>query len=57
MLPSPVERVARHLRHAWASDGVRLVALTVYYVGIIVGLAVLHGHPDFTPPPFVYQGF
>lgn len=35
----------------------RVVALTFYYLAIIAGLVVLYGRGDFSPPPFVYQGF
>lgn len=35
----------------------RLVLLTLYYLGVIAGLIVIYGRSDFTPPPFVYQGF
>ena len=35
----------------------RLMALTLYYLGIVAGLIVLYGRGDFTTPPFVYQGF
>ena len=36
---------------------VQSVALTLYYLAIIVGLIVLYGKGDFSTPPFVYQGF
>ncbi len=35
----------------------RLVALTIYYLGIIVGLLILYGRGDFSTPGFIYQGF
>jgi hypothetical protein len=35
----------------------RLIALTLYYLGIIGGLIVLYGRGDFSTPGFVYQGF
>jgi hypothetical protein len=44
---------------AWlAGNGwVRAVALTVYYLAILVALVILYGLRNFTNPPFVYQGF
>jgi hypothetical protein len=36
---------------------IRLIALTLYYLGIIAGLIVLYGRGDFSTPGFVYQGF
>lgn len=39
--------------HPW----VRAVALTMYYLAILVGLILLYGRGDFSAPPFVYQGF
>jgi hypothetical protein len=42
---------------AWRHDLVRLVALTVYYLAIIMALIALYGGNEYVPPPFVYQGF
>ena len=36
---------------------VRVSLLTIYYFAIIVGLIVMYGEGNFTPPDFVYQGF
>ena len=36
---------------------VRVVALTLYYLAIILGLILLYGRGDFSTPPFIYQGF
>jgi hypothetical protein len=36
---------------------VRGVALTLYYLTILVGLILLYGEGDFSTPSFVYQGF
>ena len=36
---------------------VRVVALTIYYLLIILGLILLYGQGDFSTPKFVYQGF
>ena len=40
---------------AWKNPRVRGLLLTLYYLAILVGLALLKG--DFSFPPFVYQGF
>jgi hypothetical protein len=39
--------------HPWG----RFVALTIYYLGIVVGLIALYGRGDFSTPPFIYQNF
>jgi hypothetical protein len=52
-----IQGVEQQVRHAWESDTVRLVLLTLYYVGIIISLAVIHGNRLYTPPPFIYQEF
>jgi hypothetical protein len=36
---------------------VRAVALTIYYLAILVALLVLYGRGDFSTPSFIYQGF
>ena len=56
-LAADMQAVEQRLRRAWASNAVRLVVLTVYYVAIIIGLAQLHGTRQYTPPPFIYQEF
>jgi len=43
-------------QRARRSATVRLIALTLYYIAIIVGLSVGGGRHD-THPPFVYQAF
>lgn len=35
----------------------RVVLLTLYYLGIILGLIAIYGRGDFSTPPFVYQEF
>jgi len=45
------------LLHLVADPRVRLVALTLYYLAILLGLVLLYGRGDFSTPPFVYQGF
>ena len=36
---------------------VRFVALTIYYLGILIGLIAIYGRGDFSTPPFIYQNF
>ena len=45
------------LREWFARPRVRFVALTIYYLGILVGLIALYGKGDFSTPPFIYQNF
>lgn len=45
------------LREWSARPRVRFVALTIYYLGILVGLIALYGKGDFSTPPFIYQNF
>jgi D-Ala-teichoic acid biosynthesis protein len=40
-----------------AQPWVRFVALTTYYLGILVALVALYGQGDFSTPPFIYQNF
>ena len=48
----------RVLLSEWfARPWVRFVALTIYYLGILVGLVALYGAGDFSTPPFIYQNF
>jgi hypothetical protein len=37
--------------------GARFAALTVYYLGILVGLIVLYCKANYATPPFIYQNF
>jgi hypothetical protein len=55
--PPAMPRLRAHVARAWARDPVRLVALMVYYLAIIGGLALIHGGLRVPSPPFVYQGF
>ncbi len=41
----------------FARPWVRFVSLTIYYLGILVGLVALYGAGDFSTPPFIYQNF
>ena len=43
--------------HRFAHPWVRFIALTIYYLGILVALVVLYGHGNFSTPPFIYQNF
>jgi hypothetical protein len=52
-----IEGAQQRLRRAWASNTVRLLVLTVYYVAIIMGVAQIHGERQYKPPPFIYQEF
>jgi len=52
-----LDRVGRSARRGWASDSTRLVIRTLYYLAVIVAVALVQSHGHFTPPPFVYQGF
>jgi hypothetical protein len=54
---SIVQDVERRLRSAWALDSVRFVVLTAYYLGLIATLVAIYGDQQYTPPPFIYQGF
>ncbi len=40
-----------------AQPWVRFVALTIYYLGILVGLIAICGRGDFSTPSFIYQNF
>ena len=53
---SAAVRIVQRAQAAWASDGVRLAVLTVYYLAILLGLvAVRAAHLPLTR--FVYQEF
>jgi hypothetical protein len=55
-MTAAMRRGIEHAHRAWTSRSVRLVALTLYYLAIIVALAAGSGRHD-THPPFVYQAF
>jgi hypothetical protein len=46
-----------HIRVLVCAPWVRTVALTLYYLAILLGLILLYGQGDFSSPPFIYQGF
>jgi hypothetical protein len=41
----------------FASPGLRLLVVTLYYLAIIAGLVWLYGKGDFSTPSFIYQNF
>ncbi len=51
--------------HLWATffkglyttPWVRTIALTLYYLAILLGLILMYGKGDFSAPSFIYQGF
>jgi len=56
MMAAAIRRGVEQARRAWASNTVRLAALTLYYLAIIAGLAIGGGRHN-THPPFIYQAF
>ena len=44
-------------KHRFAQPWVKVVTLTIYYLGILVALVALYGQGNFSTPPFVYQNF
>ena len=52
-----IQKLTKAVLALVADPRVRLVALTVYYLAILLGLVLLYGRGDFSTPPFVYQGF
>jgi hypothetical protein len=57
---SPIDEPYKYgirLREQFGKPWVRFVALTIYYLGILVGLIALYGKGDFSTPPFIYQNF
>jgi hypothetical protein len=41
----------------YANPWVRTIALTLYYLAILLGLILMYGKGDFSTPSFVYQAF
>ncbi len=41
----------------YTNPSVRVIALTLYYLAIILALIVMYGRGNFSTPPFIYQGF
>jgi D-Ala-teichoic acid biosynthesis protein len=52
----PYKRFLR-LSERLAQPRVRFLALTIYYLGILVGLIALYSRGDFSTPSFIYQNF
>jgi hypothetical protein len=45
------------LAAVWANPRLRALALTLYYLAILLGLLWLYGKRHFATPPFIYQDF
>jgi D-Ala-teichoic acid biosynthesis protein len=56
-LGGPRDKDGASTRGRRARTWVRFVLLTLYYLGILVGLVALYGRGDFSTPPFIYQNF
>ncbi len=41
----------------YANPWARTIALTLYYLAILLGLILMYGKGDFSAPSFIYQGF
>jgi hypothetical protein len=52
-----LEPTLQQVRVLVSAPWVRTVALTLYYLAILLGLVLLYGKGDFSSPPFIYQGF
>ena len=52
-----VQRAVSHLVSLSSRPWVRSLALTLYYLLIILALLALYGQGDFSTPSFIYQGF
>ncbi len=52
-----IKRSTIFITAAYHNPTVRVVALTLYYLAIILGLIALYGRGDFSTPSFIYQGF
>ena len=55
-MTAAIRHGVEHARRAWKSDTIRVIALTLYYLAIILALAAGGGRHA-THPPFVYQAF
>ncbi len=54
---SPIDKSDGMSRKWFAQPWVRFVGLTLYYLGILVGLLAIYGRGEFATPPFIYQNF
>ena len=52
-----IKRLTTFITTLYANPWGRVFLLTMYYFAIILGLVLMYGEGDFTPPDFVYQGF
>jgi hypothetical protein len=41
----------------WAHPWLRFMALTIYYLGILIALFAIYSRWNFSTPPFIYQNF
>jgi hypothetical protein len=55
--PSLASAYFSRLAKLAANPWVREILLTIYYLGILVGLILMYGKGDFSTPSFIYQGF
>ena len=53
MIQRSVARLAALASRPW----LRSLALTLYYLLILLALLALYGQGDFSTPSFIYQGF
>lgn len=56
-LLDPCRACHKRLKERLSRPRARFVALTIYYLVILVGLMLLYGKGDFSTPPFIYQNF
>ena len=52
-----IKRLTLFITTLSTNPRVRVVALTLFYLGILIGLIVLYGKGDFSTPSFIYQGY
>lgn len=52
-----LDRFRAALSERAARPWVHFAALTIYYLGILLGLILIYGKGDFSTPPFIYQNF
>ncbi len=41
----------------FTSPTVKVIALTIFYLAIMLALIIMYGKGDFSTQPFIYQGF
>jgi hypothetical protein len=56
-LAEQVSKYAGPLKKRLARPWVRFVALTLYYLAILIALFALYGKGNFSTPNFIYQNF